>query len=84
MGEEDRDNNYIEVIDNKNIVNINYDRIFDKVYGQDLEKELIIKVLKWFDNKEYYDSLNITIPKGILFHGAPGNGKTYIIKRIIN
>lgn len=84
MGEEDRDNNYIEVIDNKNIVNIDYDRIFDKVYGQDLEKELIIKVLKWFDNKEYYDSLNITIPKGILFHGAPGNGKTYIIKRIIN
>ena len=84
MGVMDKEVNYFGLIDNVNNKDIDYTHIFDKVYGLEREKELIIKVLKWFNNKDYYDSLIVSIPRGILLYGGPGNGKTYIIKQIIN
>lgn len=44
----------------------------------------LTKILQWpiFYQKEFED-LKIKLPKGILLHGVPGCGKTYLLKQII-
>lgn len=48
----------------------------------DLLKEELTEIVDFFKNAETYRNANIEIPKGILFKGLPGTGKTYAAKCI--
>lgn len=57
---------------------------FEKVMGHDAAKKEINLLLSWFENKEFYNSKNVKIPKGFILYGEPGNGKSLFIKEIID
>lgn len=68
------------VLDNKNI---NDDKPFTGVIGHNSQKEELTTVLTWFKNYDYWKSKKVSIPKGVLLYGEPGNGKSLIIKETI-
>lgn len=45
-------------------------------------KEELLEVKNFFENAATYESAGIKIPKGILFKGVPGTGKTYAARCI--
>lgn len=45
-------------------------------------KEELLEVKSFFENASVYKSAGIKIPKGILFKGVPGTGKTYAARCI--
>lgn len=45
-------------------------------------KEELEEIKNFFENSETYKSLGIKLPKGILFKGVPGTGKTYAARCI--
>ena len=53
----------------------------DYVCGASLKEELL-EVKSFFENASTYKSAGIKIPKGILFKGVPGTGKTYAARCI--
>ena len=48
------------------------------------QKEELLNVINWFNNRSFYKEKGISIPKGIIMYGEPGNGKSLFIKEIIN
>lgn len=56
---------------------------FDDIGGLDDIKEKITKSIVWPEQyKEVYDYYGCKAPKGILFYGTPGTGKTLLAKAI--
>lgn len=57
--------------------------LLNNIYGYDEVKSELILIRSWFNNK---DSLNnkVLLPKGILFYGIPGCGKTLILREYAN
>lgn len=53
----------------------------DYVCDSSLREELE-EIRNFFENEALYKSLNIKLPKGILFKGVPGTGKTYAARCI--
>ena len=47
-----------------------------------MKKELLA-VIDWFKRSQKLKQLGISIPKGVILFGAPGNGKSMLIKEII-
>lgn len=56
--------------------------MFEKIYGYQKVKEEVERVIDWFVNRDKYKDLNVTIPKGFIFYGFPGCGKTLFLKGI--
>ena len=53
------------------------------VIGHDNQKEEILNVIKWFNNSKELKEKGVSIPRGVILFGDPGNGKSLLIKEII-
>ncbi len=52
------------------------------VIGYDNIKEELYKITSWYKDYQKYESMNLKLPQGILFYGAPGNGKSFISNQL--
>ena len=52
------------------------------VIGHDNQKKELLSVIDWFKHSKELKEKGISIPKGIILFGKPGNGKSLFIKEI--
>lgn len=55
---------------------------FQNIIGYEYQKKEILKILSWFKNSNELKAKGITIPKGLLLYGEPGNGKSLFMREI--
>lgn len=53
------------------------------VIGHEEQKKELISVIHWFQHSKELKERGISIPKGVILFGAPGNGKSLFIKEIM-
>ena len=56
---------------------------FDKIIGYEDTKTELKQICDMIHNKEYYSALGVRMPRGILFEGDPGVGKTLMANCLI-
>lgn len=67
----------------------NYSRLkegekpLEKVIGHEYQKKELLSVIDWFNHSKEFRSKGISIPKGVILFGRPGNGKSLLMKEII-
>lgn len=57
---------------------------FKNVYGYQEVKDELNLIKSWYEDDNILNNSKITLPKGILFYGTPGNGKTLFVREFIN
>lgn len=65
----------------ESIQNASFDNL---ILGGTLKQDIQADLTNFFTAKETYESYGIPWKRGILFIGAPGNGKTHTVKALIN
>ena len=55
----------------------------EKVIGHENQKKELLAVVDWFKRSKELKARGVSVPKGILLFGKPGNGKSLFIKEII-
>lgn len=61
---------------------MNYD--FNSIAGYEREKEELKKLCDIFNNREVYEQKGAKLPKGVIFYGRTGTGKTLFSKVLAN
>ena len=56
---------------------------FSNVVGHEIQKRELLLILDWFKKSKELKEKGLSIPKGIILYGTPGNGKTLLIREII-
>ncbi len=83
---EDDDEEISENTDSSYEVIYNHDTIksdLSNVIGHENQKEELLRIIDWFNRSKELKARGVTIPKGVVLFGAPGNGKSLLIKEII-
>lgn len=55
-------------------------KMFDKIFGYENIKRELETIRNWYLNETIVNDSKFTLPKGILFYGDPGCGKTLFLK----
>lgn len=55
----------------------------ERVIGHEAQKEEILSVINWFKHSKEYKAKGISVPKGVILFGEPGNGKSLFIREFI-
>ena len=54
-----------------------------RVVGHENKKKELLSVIDWFKHSKELKAKGVSIPKGVILFGEPGNGKSLMIKEII-
>ena len=54
-----------------------------RVIGHENQKKELLSVINWFKRSKELKEKGVSIPRGIILFGEPGNGKSLMIKEII-
>lgn len=54
-----------------------------RVVGHENQKKEILSVIDWFKRSKELKAKGVSIPRGVILFGEPGNGKSLMIKEII-
>lgn len=53
------------------------------VIGHEAQKKELLAVVDWFNRSKELKSKGVSIPRGVILYGQPGNGKSLLIKEMI-
>lgn len=83
IGADSSEDEIIDYINNKTKATVSKPKeTLDDYVCSVILKEELLDIKDFFENKDTYLKLHIEIPKGILFKGPPGTGKTYAARCI--
>lgn len=58
-------------------------KAFDRIIGYASLKQELMRISDTLKNREFYDKLGVSAPRGLLLHGEPGVGKSLMASAII-